>query len=181
MIVNENLDSCFMLLDSCKVDVVAVGVGSNKDMKRRFLLTNPILMQRSVLVQRLPKGWNKMSTVNEVENQLLRSSVDLAGKTIHLPQGSHEVKLLEHLSDQIGDTIYYYNRCKNQIEAYVVEAVAIKDKHIIYNYIYDSEAVKGSYDEILRYAIEAIEDDAHNKIDALKMIRSDEDAKKNGD
>ena len=80
---------------------------------------------------------------------------------------------------QLGDTIYYYNRCKNQIESYVVEAVAIKDKHIIYNYIYDSEAVKGSYDEILRYAIEAIEDDAHNKIDALKMIRSDEDAKKN--
>ena len=106
MIVNENLDSCFMLLDSCKVDVVAVGVGSNKDMKRRFLLTNPILMQRSVLVQRLPKDWNKMSTINEVENQLLRSSVDLAGKTIHLPQGSLEVKLLQHLSDQIGDTIY---------------------------------------------------------------------------
>ena len=47
-----------------------------------------------------------MSTANEVENQLLRSSVDLAGKTVHLPQGSHEVKLLEHLSDQIGDTIY---------------------------------------------------------------------------
>ena len=106
MTVNENLDSCFILLDSCKVDVVAVGVGSNKEMKRRFLLTNPILMQRSVLVQRLPLGWNKMSTANEVENQLLRSSVDLAGKTIHLPQGSHEVKLLEHLSDQIGDTIY---------------------------------------------------------------------------
>lgn len=80
---------------------------------------------------------------------------------------------------QIGDTIYYYNRCKNQIEAYVVEAVAIKDKHIIYNYIYDSEAVKGSYDEILRYAIDCIENDAHNKIDELKMIRSDENAKKN--
>ena len=58
MTVNENLDSCFILLDSCKVDVVAVGVGSNKEMKRRFLLTNPILMQRSVLVQRLPVGWN---------------------------------------------------------------------------------------------------------------------------
>ena len=106
MIVNENLDSCFALLDSCRVDMVAVGIGSNKDMKRRYLLTDPILMQKSVLVQRLPKDWNKMSTANEVENQLLRSSVDLAGKTIHLPQGSHEVKLLEHLSDQIGDTIY---------------------------------------------------------------------------
>ena len=123
MIVNDNLDSCFMLLDSCKVDVVAVGVGSNKDMKRRFLLTNPILMQRSVLVQRLPKGWNKMSTANEVENQLLRSSVDLAGKTIHLPQGSHQVKLLEHLSDQIGDTIFIVE-CDSLNSVDLVKAVS---------------------------------------------------------
>ena len=106
MMVNENLDSCFKLLDSAKVDIVAVGIGANKDMKRRYMITNPILKQRSVLVQRLPKDWSQMPTANEVENQLLRSPVDLAGKTIHLPQGSHEVKLLQHLSDQIGDTIY---------------------------------------------------------------------------
>ena len=124
MIVNENLDSCFSLLDSCKVDMVAVGVGSNKDMKRRFLLTNPILMQRSVLVQRLPKDWNKMSTANEVENQLLRSSVDLAGKTIHLPQGSHVVKLLEHLADQIGDTIYIVE-CDSLNSVDLVKAVSL--------------------------------------------------------
>ena len=123
MIVNENLDSCFSLLDSCKVDIVAIGIGANKDMKRRYLLTNPILMQRSVLVQRLPKDWNQMSTENEVENQLLRSSVDLAGKTIHLPSGSHVVKLLEHLSDQIGDTIYIVeNDSLNSVD--LVQAVA---------------------------------------------------------
>lgn len=79
---------------------------------------------------------------------------------------------------QLGDTIYYYNRCKNQIESYVVEAVAIKDRHIIYNYIYDSKDIRGSYDEILRYAIETIEDDAHNKIDTLKMIRSGDKCQK---
>ena len=123
MIVNENLDSCFMLLDSCKVDIVAVGIGANKDMKRRYLLTNPILMQRSVLVQRLPKDWSQMSTANEVENQLLRSSVDLAGRTIHLPQGSHEVKLLQHLSDQIGDTIYVVE-CDSLNSVDLVKAVA---------------------------------------------------------
>ena len=123
MRVNENLDSCYRLLDSCEVDVVAIGIGSNKEMKRRFLLTDPILMQRSVLVQRLPKGWNKMSTANEVENQLLRSSVDLAGKTIHLPKGSHEVKLLEHLSDQIGDTIYIVE-CDSLNSVDLVQAVA---------------------------------------------------------
>lgn len=123
MIVNENLDSCYMLLDSSKVDIVAVGIGANKDMKRRFLLTNPILMQRSVLVQRLPKDWSQMSTANEVENQLLRSSVDLAGKTIHLPQGSHEVKLLQHLSDQIGDTIYIME-CDSLNSVDLVKAVS---------------------------------------------------------
>ncbi len=123
MVVNENLDSCFSLLDSCKVDIVAVCVGSNKDMKRHYLLTDPILMQKSVLVQRLPKDWKKMSTANEVENQLLRSPVDLAGKTIHLPSGSHEVKLLNHLSDQIGDTIYVVE-CDTMNSVDLVQAVS---------------------------------------------------------
>lgn len=123
MMVKENLDSCFFLLDSSKVDVVAVGIGSNKDMKKRYLLTDPILMQKSVLVQRLPKDWNKMSTANEVENQLLQSSVDLAGKTVHLPQGSHEIKLLEHLSDQIGDTIYIV-QCDSLNSVELVQAVS---------------------------------------------------------
>lgn len=106
MVVHESLDSCFLLLDSSKVDVVAIGLGSSKELRKRYLVTDPIMMQKSVLVQRLPKDWNKMSTANEVENQLLRSPLDLARKTIHLPKGSHEVKLLEHLSEQIGDTIY---------------------------------------------------------------------------
>lgn len=123
MYVNENMDSCFGLLDSCKVDMVAIGIGSNKEMKHRYLLTDPILMQKSVLVQRLPKGWNKMLTADEVENQLLRSPVDLAGKTIHLPQGSHAVMLLEHLSDQIGDTIYIVE-CDSMNSVDLVNAVA---------------------------------------------------------
>ena len=105
MRVEDNLDTCFMLLDSCEVDVVAAGIGLTKDMKRRYLMSNPILAQRCVLVQRLPKGWNAMSTDNEVESQLLRSPLDLAGKTIHVAKGSYAVKVLEYLSDCIGDTI----------------------------------------------------------------------------
>lgn len=105
MRVEDNLDTCFMMLDSCEVDVVAAGIGLTKEMKRRYLMSNPILAQRCVLVQRLPKGWNAMSTDNEVESQLLRSPLDLAGKTIHVAKGSYAVKVLEYLSDCIGDTI----------------------------------------------------------------------------
>lgn len=105
MRVEDNLDTCFRMLDSCEVDVVAAGIGLTKEMKRRYLMSNPILAQRCVLVQRLPKGWNAMSTDNEVESQLLRSPLDLAGKTIHVAKGSYAVKVLEYLSDCIGDTI----------------------------------------------------------------------------
>lgn len=106
MLVNDNMDSCFNMLDSCQVDVVATGVGMNKLLKKKYFLTSPIFTQKSVLVQRMPKGWGKMSTENEVESQLLRSPLDLSGKTVHVTKGLHAAKVLEHLSDQIGDTIY---------------------------------------------------------------------------
>lgn len=40
MRVNENLDSCFMLLDSCQVDIVAVGIGANPVLCRRFAVNS---------------------------------------------------------------------------------------------------------------------------------------------
>lgn len=105
MVVNDNMDSCYSLLDSCKVDVIATGEVLTKELRKKYFLTNPIFSQKSVLVQRLPKGWSSMSTDNEVENQLLRSPIDLAGKTVHVVKGSHAAKLLEYLSEGIGDTI----------------------------------------------------------------------------
>ena len=84
VIVNDNMDSCFSMLDSREVDVVATGVGLTKHLKKRYFLTEPIFTQKTVLVQRMPKGWGSMSTENEVESQLLRSPLDLAGKTVHV-------------------------------------------------------------------------------------------------
>lgn len=106
MIVNDNMDSCYCMLDSCRVDVVATGIGLTKELKRKYYLTNPIFLQKSVLVQRMPKGWGSMSTENEVENQLLRSPYDLAGRTIYVTKRSHAAKMLDYLSEVIGDTVY---------------------------------------------------------------------------
>lgn len=106
VLVIDDIDSCLRLLDSCQIDLIATGIGTTKEMKRQYLLTMPILTQKSVLVQRMPQRWNDMSTDNEIENQLLRSPMDLAGRTIVLPKGSHNVNVLKHLSDEIGDTIY---------------------------------------------------------------------------
>ena len=105
MVVNDNMDSCYSLLNSSKVDVIATGEVLTRELRKKYFLTNPIFSQKSVLVQRLPKGWSSMSTDNEVENQMLRSPIDLAGKTVHVVKGSHAAKLLEYLSEGIGDTI----------------------------------------------------------------------------
>jgi membrane-bound lytic murein transglycosylase F len=64
-----------------------------------------------------------MSTDNEVESQLLRSPLDLAGKTIHVTKGSYAVKVLEYLSDCIGDTIYVVE-CDTLNGIELVEAVS---------------------------------------------------------
>lgn len=106
MVVNDNMDTCFNLLDYNQVDVIATGLGLTKQLKKKYLLTDPIFTQKCVLVQRMPKGWGSMSTENEVESQLLRSPLDLAGKTVHVTKGMHMTKMLEHLSEEIGDTIY---------------------------------------------------------------------------
>lgn len=104
--VNDNIDSCYKWLEKGDVDLLATGISSTKANKQRYLLSNPILLQRSVLVQRLPSKWHDMSTGDEVENQLLRSTLDLGGKTVYVPKGSGMVMQLQHLSDEIGDTIY---------------------------------------------------------------------------
>ena len=106
IVVNDNMDSCFCLLDADQVDIVATGVGLNKRLKQKYFLTNPIFTQKSVLVQRMPRGWGKMSTENEVENQLLRSPLELSRKTVYVTKGLHTADVVEHLSEEIGDTIY---------------------------------------------------------------------------
>ena len=105
IVLNDNLDSCFSLLDSGKVDVVATGLGLTNELKQKYFLTNPIFSQKSVLVQRMPKGRSEVSKGNDVKSQLLRSPLDLAGKTVHVSKSSHAVNVLQHLSEDIGATI----------------------------------------------------------------------------
>ncbi len=142
MKVNDNLDSCFMLLDSGEADVVATGVGLTKELREQYGLTDPIFTSQSILVQRMPKNWSKMSTDNEVENQLLRSPFDLAGKTIHVSRGNHAAKVLENLSEEIGKRIYVVE-CDTLNDFELINAVC--DGKIDYTVVDDYIATAGCY------------------------------------
>ena len=79
-------------------DILANHVLISSNRKDSFLLTEPILLSRQVLVQRKPQSENDSTHIN--------SLLDLANKTIHVVEGSPFILRIENLSDEIGDTIY---------------------------------------------------------------------------
>ena len=79
-------------------DLLANNVLISSERKDSLLFTHPILLSRQVLVQRKPMEKNDESHIN--------SLLDLAGKTIHVVQGSPSILRIRNLSNEIGDTIY---------------------------------------------------------------------------
>lgn len=104
--IEKNLDSAKKILEEGKADMIALNMTVTGSRKQQFDFSEPILITRQVLVQRLPKNWLQMRTRDEIEKGLIRSSLELAGKTIHVQEGSIFVKRLQTLSDEIGDTIF---------------------------------------------------------------------------
>ncbi|MBU1370561.1 MAG: transporter substrate-binding domain-containing protein [Bacteroidetes bacterium] len=133
--IEENLQKGFKLLNKDKVDLIAMGLTVTGKRQSQYDFTDPIIITRQVLVQRMPEGWQKMATRDEIEGNLLRSSLELAGKTIHVEAGSIFKKRLETLMDEIADTIYIIED-KREVED-LIAAVAngeieytIADEHI---------------------------------------------------
>lgn len=104
--IEENLEKGFKLLEDGEVDLIAMGLTVTGKRRAQFDFTDPIIITRQVLVQQMPEGWQQMATRDQIENQLLRSSLELAEKTIHVEAGSIFKKRLETLMDEIADTIY---------------------------------------------------------------------------
>lgn len=105
-IINENhLEHAFELLNSGKADLLALSLTINSSRKKEILFTDPISETRQVLVQRKPKNWRSI-TADEINRQIIRNQLDIAGKTVYVQAGSSHLERLKSLSAEIGDTIY---------------------------------------------------------------------------
>lgn len=142
MKVENNFEKAKAALETGKVDVVALGMTVTGQRMKQFDFTDPIIISRQMLVQRLPKNWRQIHTRNEVEKGLVRNSLELAKKTIHVQEGSVFRKRLETLSNEIGDTIYIIDDERDMEE--LVEAVSkgkidytITDEHIAVSLIHN--------------------------------------------
>lgn len=84
-------------LQSGKYDLLACNLQSTVEMKDSLLLSSPTILTRQVLIQRKP---------NIGKATYIKSQLDLAGKTLNIPQYSPAVLRIRNLSNEIGDTIY---------------------------------------------------------------------------
>jgi membrane-bound lytic murein transglycosylase F len=104
--LSENID-CLTTLDGC--DIIAANITVTQSRNRVLQFSEPHSRTRQMLVQRKPETWNMMSS-REVDSRLIRSLLDLAGKEVHVQTHSAFVSRLQHLMEEIGDTIYVVER-----------------------------------------------------------------------
>ncbi|MFW5892127.1 MAG: transglycosylase SLT domain-containing protein [Bacteroidota bacterium] len=100
--LQENF-ACLMAQDEC--DLIAMDLTVTRQRRNLLDFTEPHSQTRQVLIQRRPEDWYSMRST-EIEDQLVRSQLDLARKTIHVQKNTSFMVRLNNLMDEIGDTIY---------------------------------------------------------------------------
>lgn len=81
-----------------KFDIIAYGILATSELKDSLLLTDPIVLNKQVLVQR--------KATSPHDSLFVKSQLDLAGKTLHVVKGSPSILRIHNLGSEIGDTIY---------------------------------------------------------------------------
>ncbi len=102
--VNNDLSENFSQLLNGEVDLIASNLAITKERRELVDFTVPHSQASQVLVQRKPDGWEKMKKDN-MDAQMIRNQLDLAGKTIYVQSHSSHAARLRNLSDEIGDSI----------------------------------------------------------------------------
>ena len=103
-IVN-NLDELTQLLNDGEGDIIACNYTVTKERSRLIDFSNPTMLSNQVLIQRKPKGWEKMKAY-QLKEKILIDPLQLAKKKISVWRNSSYYQRLTHLQEEIGDTIY---------------------------------------------------------------------------
>jgi membrane-bound lytic murein transglycosylase F len=103
-IIND-LDESFSCIEVLNCDVIALGLTVTKERSEFVDFTEPLTQTRQMLIQKKPENWRKYRTMEDVDKELIRNPLDLAGKTVHIQKNTSYRQRLENLSDEIGADI----------------------------------------------------------------------------
>lgn len=121
--VVNNLDNLVDMLNNGEGDLIACNYTVTKERAKHVNFSEPFLQAHQVLVQRKPEGWEKMKE-SEIQEKLLHSADELVGKTVHVWKNSSYYQRLEHLQEEIGDSIHIEGVKGNMGGEELIEMVA---------------------------------------------------------
>jgi membrane-bound lytic murein transglycosylase F len=104
MVVARDFNEIFAMLNRGEGDIIAFSLTVTKARSKRVSFTETINTTRQVLVQRLPENWRRMKQ-HEIEQELVRSPVDLINREVHVWRNSAYYTRLMNLSEEIGGNI----------------------------------------------------------------------------
>lgn len=111
-----------------KYDILANSTVVTSESKDSLLFTQPIVLNKQVLVQRKPDGEN--------DSLYIHSQLELGRKTLHVVKGSPAIFRIHNLSNEIGDTIYI-----NEVEKYGQEQLLAMVAHGDLDYAVCDESI----------------------------------------
>ncbi|MBD3257087.1 transporter substrate-binding domain-containing protein, partial [candidate division GN15 bacterium] len=98
------LDSLPDMLHRGDGDIIAHGLTVTQERQKTLAFTHPHITTYQVLVQRKPDNWRDMK-LHEINEQLVRNPLELAGKTVHVRRNSSYYQRLLNLEEEIGADI----------------------------------------------------------------------------
>ncbi len=104
LVITNDLEEAFRKLNEFECDLIAINLTVTKKRQKMVTFTKAIGQTRQVLIQKKPINWKVMAPYN-IDKQLIRNQLDLAGKTVHVMKNSAFVQRLKNLEDEIGDSI----------------------------------------------------------------------------
>ncbi len=99
-----DVNAMFDQLNKGEGDVIACNLAINKDRLAHARFSRPYNFTRQVLVQRLPEGWERMST-RELNKHIVTSPIELIGKKVYVNRSSSFFSRLHSLENEIGGDI----------------------------------------------------------------------------
>lgn len=123
IIKDNDINSALEKVNRGEADIAAFNLTVTKQRKQFIDFTNPLYFVRQVLVQRKPENWRSMK-IHEIENELIRDPIQLAGKEVHVRKASSFSARLVNLSEEIGGDIIIIEDSSNLEVETLIKMVA---------------------------------------------------------
>jgi len=120
--VENDIDENFRMLMEGECDIIGINLTITKERSKIIDFTYPHSQTHQVLVQRKIEHWKNFSK-EEIDANLLRNQLDLAGKVVYVQKGTSYAQRMKNLSDEIGDSIKLIEKADKEVEE-LIELVA---------------------------------------------------------